>query len=169
MLSYLHSSRKQVIDATEGLSEAQWKFKSADDRWSVAEVVEHLILAEKGIFEYAKKTAESPANAPTGEKATDEGILKNIAARTTKVKAPETFVPKGQFGVGAPEVAKFKEARDQTLEWARTTNIDLRNHFAKSPMGETDGVQWIFYIAAHTERHVGQINEVKADPKFPKK
>ncbi len=28
---------------------------------------------------------------------------------------------------------------------------------------------WILFIAAHSERHTKQINEVKADPSFPKK
>src|SRR5262249_12878091 len=45
-LTYLAETRKGVIDATKGLTEAQWKFKPAPDRWSAAEVVEHLVLIE---------------------------------------------------------------------------------------------------------------------------
>ena len=45
-LQYLESTKKGVLDATKGLSDAQWNFKPAPDRWSVAEVMEHLTAAE---------------------------------------------------------------------------------------------------------------------------
>ena len=169
MLSYLHSSQKQLLDAVDGLSAAQWKFKAADDRWSVAEVLEHLVLAEKGLFAGVKKTADSPAGQAPAKKVEDAAILKGVPDRSQKFKAPEAFVPKGAYATPAAGAAAFKEARGITLDWARSTKIDLRNHFLASPLGELDCVQWILFMTAHNERHLAQILEVKADPKFPKK
>src|SRR5713101_1048370 len=40
-LQYLETTKKGVLEATKGLSEAQWNFKPAPDRWSVAQVTEH--------------------------------------------------------------------------------------------------------------------------------
>src|SRR5260370_38019453 len=45
-LQYLESTKKGVLDATNGLSDAQWNFKAAPDSWSVAEEMEHLSAAE---------------------------------------------------------------------------------------------------------------------------
>jgi len=45
-LQYLESTRKDVLDATKSLSEAQWEFKPAPDRWSVAQVMEHIAASE---------------------------------------------------------------------------------------------------------------------------
>ena len=45
-VKYLETTKQGVIDATAGLSEAQWNFKPAPDRWSVAEVTEHIAAAE---------------------------------------------------------------------------------------------------------------------------
>src|SRR6266700_6167761 len=45
-LQYLESTKREVLDATKGLSEAQWNFKPAPDRWSVAQVMEHIAAAE---------------------------------------------------------------------------------------------------------------------------
>src|ERR1700726_1998145 len=45
-LKYLETTRKNIEEATKGLSDAQWNFKSAPDRWSVAECVEHIAAAE---------------------------------------------------------------------------------------------------------------------------
>lgn len=41
-LKYLESTKQGVLAATSGLSEAQWSFKAGPDRWSVAEVTEHI-------------------------------------------------------------------------------------------------------------------------------
>jgi DinB superfamily len=45
-LQLLETSKKVVLDATKDLSPAQWNFKSAPDRWSVAECMEHIAAAE---------------------------------------------------------------------------------------------------------------------------
>src|ERR1700737_5463837 len=45
-VKYLETPRKNIEEATRGLSDAQWNFKSAPDRWSVAECVEHIAPTE---------------------------------------------------------------------------------------------------------------------------
>src|SRR5216684_8199888 len=49
-INHLQTTRKAFLDATKGLSEAQWNFKQAPDRWSVAECADHIALAEGFIF-----------------------------------------------------------------------------------------------------------------------
>ena len=47
---------------------------------------------------------------------------------------------------------------------------DLREHATDSPLGkQLDAYEWILFAGAHSERHTKQIEEVKADPNFPKK
>jgi hypothetical protein len=60
-------------------------------------------------------------------------------------------------------------AEDWVLDYVRSGQDDLRHHVAQHPAGYTlDGYQWILLLSAHTQRHVAQIEEVKADPSFPK-
>lgn len=168
-MSYLHATRKQVLDAVDGLTEAQWKFKQADDRWSVAQVLEHIILTERALLEMEKKAVASPpAPIPEASKLKDEFIMKAIASRDKKAQAPAELRPTGGLGAGTSEVQQFKAARDATIDYVRTTKDDLRAHSTDSPLGKVDGVQWLLFIGAHSERHLAQILEVKADPKFPK-
>src|ERR1700693_1136229 len=64
-LQYLESTKRGVVDATKGLSDAQWNFKPAPDRWSIAEVMEHLAAAEdliRGMDQ--EQVMKSPAIAP---------------------------------------------------------------------------------------------------------
>src|SRR5437016_9506438 len=60
---YLMETRKGVEDAVKGLTEAQWKFKPGPDRWSAAEVVEHLGLIEDAVDGILGKIPQSPAPA----------------------------------------------------------------------------------------------------------
>src|ERR1700731_3740494 len=64
-LQYLESTKKDVLEASKGLSEAQWNFRPAPDRWSVAQVMEHIAAAEDFIRGLVKeKGMLSPAGGP---------------------------------------------------------------------------------------------------------
>jgi hypothetical protein len=102
-------------------------------------------------------------------KALDEFILQRIPDRTTRVQAPEPLQPNNRFGSPKDSLKHFRDSRAQTIAYLKKTK-DLRQHAMDSQLGKTfDGYQWILFLAAHSERHTRQLNEVKADPNFPKK
>ena len=168
-LQYLEMTRKGVLDATKGLSEAQWNFKPAPDRWSVAQVVEHIAAAEDFLRNVTKeKVMQAPAGEPGRDvKKTDDTVLAMVPDRTHKAQAPEPLLPTNRFGSPEASIKHFLESRAATEDFLKTTT-GLREHVADSPLGKLDGYESILFIAAHSERHTKQINEVKADPNFPK-
>jgi uncharacterized damage-inducible protein DinB len=171
-LKSLQATRDAFLQSIAGLSEKQWRFKPAPDRWSIAEVSEHITIAESGIFGLVQ--GKFMAGPPTPEKraevkATDELILERVPDRSHKVQAPEFLQPTGRFANEEATVKAFDDARKATMDYVRTTNGDLRDHFGPHPMlGTLDAYQWILLISAHSARHTKQIEEVKADPNFPK-
>ena len=171
-LKNLQATREAFLKSIAGLSEKQWRFKSAPDRWSVAEVSEHIAVAESTIFGMVRsKIMTSPADpAKRAEVAgKDEIILTRIPDRSHKVQAPEFLKPTNRWATEADVVKAFEDSRQATMDYVRTTNDDLRDHFGPHPvLGSLDGYQWILLISAHSERHTKQIEEVKADPNFPK-
>jgi hypothetical protein len=171
VVKYLTTTRDQVIAETEKLSDAQWNFKPGPDRWSVGEVVEHLALAENFLAETRQKLMDGPpatAEQVAKAKGQDALILKAIPDRTQKVQAPEPIQPKERFGPRPKVMAAFRDRRANTLAYAQKTNDDLRSRVGDSPLGPLDAYQWLLFVAAHNERHLGQIREVKAHPNFPK-
>ena len=44
----------------------------------------------------------------------------------------------------------------------------MRNYVLQMPIGSIDAYQMLLYISAHTKRHTLQIEEIKANPAFPK-
>ena len=165
----LDSSRAQVDESVRGLSEAQWTFKPGPDRWSVAEIVEHMALIEGIVKDFLVKIDQAPPPpADRNAAGIDEMILTKVPDRSTKVKAPEIAVPNGRW---TPSVAleQFRNLDGELAEIVRTAS-GLRQHAIPHPiLGPLDGYQWILTVGAHNERHNQQILEVKADPHFPEK
>jgi hypothetical protein len=99
----------------------------------------------------------------------DEIILTKVPDRSHKVQAPEILKPTNRWATREELTKAFEDSRKATMDYVRTTNDDLRDHFGPHPIvGPMDAYQWIPLISAHSERHTKQIEEVKADPNFPK-
>jgi hypothetical protein len=168
-IQYLEKTKQGVIDATKGLSDAQWNFKAGPDRWSIAQCMEHIAAAEdyiRGIV--VEKVMAAPAVPGRDLKKTDDAVVATIPDRSQKAQAPEPLVPTNRFGSPDASLKHFLESRETTEDFLKTTP-GLRDHAVDSPMGtKLDGYQFILLIAAHSERHTKQILEVKADPNYPK-
>ena len=171
-LASLQATHDAFLNSIAGLSEKQWKFKPAPDRWSVAEVSEHIAVSESSIFGLVQKQIMTSPAAPekraevAGKDAT---VLKMVPDRSHKAQAPEFLKPTNRWATEADVAKAFEDSRKTTMDYVRTTNDDLRDHFGPHPMlGPLDAYQWILLISAHSERHTKQIEEVKADPNFPK-
>lgn len=169
-MSALHASRKLFLDSVAGLSDAQLNFKPAPEKWSIAEIAEHVALAEQFIFQAADAALKSPAHEKMADPGKmDETILARVPDRSTRATAPEALRPQNHFKSTVEAVEAFKSLRDAHIKYLSETQDALREHFFKNPvLGDIDAFQWILFMSAHTERHVGQILEVKASPGFPK-
>jgi len=171
-LKQFQSTRDNFLKSIAGLSQKQWTFKSAPDRWSVAEVAEHIAVSESTLFGLVQqRIMQSPAAPEKREqvKGKDQMILEKMPDRSHKAQAPEFLRPTGRWATEADLAKAFEDSRKTTMDYIRTTNDDLRDHFFDHPVfGPLDGYQWLLLISAHSARHTAQIEEVKADPNFPK-
>lgn len=170
-MKYLESTRQGVVDATAGLSDAQLNFKPAPDRWSVAEVTEHIAAAEDYLMGMVTTQVMKAPPRPDGDDvmAIDQMVITAIPDRSHKAQAPDPLKPTNRFGSPQASLKHFTEARANTEEFLKSHD-DLRAHAVDSPLGKRlDAYEWVLFVAAHSERHTKQINEVKADPNFPKK
>jgi hypothetical protein len=169
-LAYLEKTRAGVVAAVSGLSDAQLNFKPAPERWSVAQVLEHIASAEDMLMGLVTGQVMTAPPRAAGEdvKAIDDLILTAIPDRSQKRSAPEPLIPTNRYGSSADALKHFGESRAKTEAFLKNT-AGLRAHAVESPLGKNlDPYQWLLFIAAHSERHTKQMLEVKADPNFPK-
>jgi hypothetical protein len=171
-LTSLQATDDAFLRSIAGLSEKQWRFKPAPDRWSVAEVSEHIAVSESSLLALVQtKFMMSPADPSKRAEAAgkDQIIMEKVPDRSHKAQAPEFLKPTNRWATEAELTKAFEDSRKATMDYIRTTNEDLRDHFGPHPvLGTLDAYQWILLISAHSERHTKQIEEVKADPNFPK-
>ena len=171
-LKLFQTTHDNFIKSISGLSQKQWTFKPAPDRWSVAEVAEHITVSETTIMGLIQHPLmQSPAAPEKREqvKGKDQLILQKVPDRSHKAQAPEMLRPTGRWATEAELTKAFEDARKTNMEYVRTTNDDLRDHFFDHPVfGPLDGYQWLLLLGTHSARHTAQIEEVKADPNFPK-
>jgi DinB family protein len=171
-LQQFQTTRDNFLKSIAGLSQKQWTFKAAPDRWSVAEVAEHITVSESTLLGLVQqRVMQSPAAPEKREqvKGKDQMILKRMPDRSHKAQAPEILRPTGRWATEPDLTKAFEDSRKATMDYIRTSNDDLRDHFFDHPVfGPLDGYQWLLLISAHSARHTAQIEEVKADPNFPK-
>lgn len=172
IVKYYTESRDNILKGVKGLIPEQANFKPAEDKWSVNGCLEHMILSENMLWGMVDESLKTPADPSRKDdvKVTDENILNGITDRTNKVKTFDPLVPKGTYPTLAATSKAFKDLRNDHISFLKKTQADLRNHYVETQfMGTMQSYQMLLFIAAHSNRHLKQIEEVKADPNFPKK
>jgi len=170
LLSELKSSEDALLTSIKGLTPAQWTFKPSPDDWSIEECTEHLILAEKLLFDEAQKTLETPAvtRLPNATSDGDRQLVTQMEDRSKKAKAPKVIQPTGMFSTPESAAREFELRRDKTIAFVKTTKDPLRIHVGDGPAGPpADVYQFLLEMSAHSVRHTAQIREVKSSSAYP--
>ena len=84
------------------------------------------------------------------------------------IPAPDIVLPKGTWSTPAQVIAAFETSRLATIEWLKSTSVDLMSFGAPHPaLGPLNCYQWGYFLGVHCLRHVEQIEEVKRAAGFP--
>ncbi|MBT8285180.1 MAG: DinB family protein [Flavobacteriaceae bacterium] len=165
----LTQAKKQLMNVLDDLSDEQLNFKPSEADWSVAEGVEHLAISENAFHDMLTASLEAAADPTRREevKMNDEQLLTMIRDRTNKVKTSEPFEPSGKFGSYEETLDALLTKRAEHIEYLKTTEDDLRNHYGQLPFGTIDAYQMILFMSGHMDRHVAQMEEVINHEDFP--
>jgi hypothetical protein len=168
-LGLLNRSRQTLLDAVDGVTENQARWKPAADRWSILEYVEHLAVSDDGLIAVIKRSLATPARPETETQRRErETKIKETPVSRGANRAPEMLQPGGRFASLQAAIAAFLAARERSLQYAQNTQDDLRSHFADhNVLGPLDGYQWLMGNARHAETHAGHIRELRSMGEFP--
>ena len=171
LIEELKDSRAGVQKSIKGLNEKQLAFKPSKEAWSINECLQHIVLAENNLWNITNASLKQTSNSeiPTGTQLEDAQVLTMLVTRDKKLEAPKSFKPAKAKWRDTEEILEaFKDSRADLIKFAKTSTDDMRNHILQMPIGAVDAYQMLLYISAHTKRHILQIEEVKANPAFPK-
>jgi hypothetical protein len=164
VLEQLASSEARLLEIVDGLTPEQWRFREAPERWSIGEIVEHLVLFEGFILGAIANALQGPVEAEKKPLAAGkEHLVLGLAdARETKFNAREVVRPRGAWSSATKLIVEFRKVRAGTVAFAMETEADLRGHFFPHiAFGDLDCYQWLVVLGQHTCRHVLQIEKIK--------
>ncbi len=165
LLAHLEMTASWLTDEISTLSQAQLEFRRAPGTWSILENLEHLVVVAPIYWEDLQRAVRGK---PSGRDlaAADAAILWYGINRTNREIALTAENPRGELRDVKAGLAEYRKHHVRLLQYVRTTRDDLRDRYVDRQ--GSDAYQWALLISTHEQRHILQIREVKADPKFPK-
>lgn len=168
LVENMKRTRDELSRETETLTAAQWNFRETPERWTIAEITEHLALWE---VIFARETGIALRSAPEPElnqKGKPDSWYVDFILEEKLHTSPDYSRPTG-FIRDNDNLTFFRRTRDQTIKFLETTTADLRSHFEPTGGGQKRNVHQIFIVQwGHVDRHLKQIRKVKAHPAYPK-
>ncbi len=165
LIAHLQMTGSWLPDEVSRLSDAQLNFRSTPGTWTVAEVVQHLVISEPNYWKLFRDGMDHPPRS-LEKKASDADVLWYGIDRTRHDKTPARQDPQGQTVKIVDALSSFGQFHSKMLDYASKTSDDLRAHTV--PEWGVDAYQCLLEISTHEQRHILQIREIKASPGFPK-
>lgn len=133
--------------------------KTSEAEWSVAEVVEHLVLTEEGM---AKVVGSSKGSVDDKPRIYDtEKLLRFFVNREVKIKAPTMVLPVGNVTSVHQGLAMIHANRMRLQEAIDNGKINWAVNAVPHPiLGELNKREWFEILILHMERHRLQIEEI---------
>jgi hypothetical protein len=167
VLSRLDTARATLRGAIEAIPPAMQRQRPAADRWSAAEVLEHLTLVESIFGGRILKALEAARSnlSPEAQPRTPlpDAVEQRMGDRVNKRQAPEPARPTGSVDVAAGWTtlennhATLRAALER-CDGLALSQVTLDHAF----FGTMTVYQWVELMAAHEGRHTEQIREIAA-------
>jgi hypothetical protein len=156
VVAALEANLRHIERIVAQLAEAAAVARSAPERWSPLETLEHLAVVERGVHR-AITSASGSGPTPLRTRALD-AVIAGLATLPRKVSAPGMVTPSGRFGSTGETLQVFRERRITTLDLARALDVEWESHHSPHPLfGPLDIGQWLLLAATHGERHALQM------------
>jgi uncharacterized damage-inducible protein DinB len=167
LLRHLDAARVGLHVAVDGVPSTLRETRPAADRWSVAEILEHLATVEQSITKLlTARLSEARAAGSLSAATRTDSVLDPVTAqilldRSKKRVASERSSPRGEM-TSAQAVQALEETRAALRHLlVDHDGLDLTPVRAPHPaLGEIDGYAWFAFVGSHEARHTAQIREI---------
>lgn len=155
-------TEKFVATAAQ-MSDSQWTYRPSGNAWSASEVTEHVAIANTGVLGVLTTSLKTPLQQPLG---VDDDEIPFLFYRGDE--PPNVAAPTGTWTDMTVAATKLEASASAVIDWADATNLELRAYGCAHPVfGTMDGIQWLLFVIAHTERHRAQLLGLQRHPDIP--
>jgi len=164
LVAHMEMTARWLEDEVSGLSPRQLAYRPSSTAWSILEVVDHLVVV--GPIYWKDLQNARPVSAGRVGMMNDVDVLWYGIDRTDREIALKTEEPSRKLQDLQSGLKAYRAQHAELLQYVRTTKDDLRGRFVDRQ--NCDAYQWALLISTHEQRHILQIREIKANPKFPR-
>jgi hypothetical protein len=170
-LAALDAARAELMAAVRPLDPVQLRFAPAPGRWCVAQVVEHLVLAEeltlRGLLHPRPVANRGPAAVATLRFAALKLVLRS---RLVRARAPSrALLPEGTASLDTLE-RRWLEAGAGIAGFLHDLPPARRGErlFRHPVSGWLSLAQMLDFLGFHIRHHHRQVRAIRQDPGFPR-
>jgi len=175
LISLLEDTMRDYLAAAGKATEAQWQFKPAPDRWSLAEVTEHLTLSELQLYYEVTMAFNAPARPDLRSQiAGNDSKAIDFILEEGKHVAAKMVTPLGSGANKEILLRALRVRREASIELLRgKTEEELRTHMVYKDRSSVtpvrDAYQEFLVFALHWTRHMRQVDSIQGDRNYPRK
>lgn len=157
---------EKLIALVDGLTADQAAMRDvSQDKWSIAEVVEHIAIVESGIAELCRRLLERAKEAGAASdgkiRLSEHFLTQGDRSMSEKWQAPDRVRPTGNKTI-EESFAQMTETRVK-LDSLRPLFEEFNSSESKFPhpfLGELTAAEWLCLIGGHEVRHMRQIKRI---------
>ncbi|MDW3645461.1 MAG: DinB family protein [Bacteroidia bacterium] len=173
LIKEVENARNSFIQSCKNLSPQQYQFKSAAEKWSILEVAEHIVWAERaGVVGMWKVLEERKhgANYWSGDNPNEGLSIEEVVEKTWKPKEEVPDVARPRWGGALAFWLSSLESCSHTLEklGKALEGEQAEKLIYPHPIsGPLNIIQRLEFLAFHLNRHQKQIEDIKSAIHFP--
>ena len=167
LLEHLDATRVTLNTTVDAVPASIREIRPAPDRWSVAEVLEHLARVEEQLTRLlTAKLSEAKSSGLLGPEVETSPVVGRLDAarvldRSHRITSSEGVRPRGEMDSAASRVALERSRATLRELVAAYDGLSLAAFTFPHPvLGVIDGYQWLAFIGTHEVRHANQIREI---------
>jgi hypothetical protein len=161
--SALDAQREALASAYEATPPELRDARPAEDRWSVAQVLEHLVQTERAVTGLLTALIQRAEARPADEAFSEDAFRRRVEMpafldRTRKFQGSQ---PTGKMGATEAWAALGRTRSELIDVVERSAGLRLEDlSYAHPFAGDLDLYQWIAFVGLHEARHAEQIRGI---------
>ena len=154
----------KLLQHLNPLSDDVLYFKAQADKWSIVEVIEHLVMAEENMLAQLTDVTSAQTLDPQDRSAKNYHIVIKVMTKDIPVDVPdESMEPHGQISL-AELLVRWDDIRKKTrayisrIDSEKAGDLVYRHPFA----GPLDMAETLRFIDVHFDNHMRHIDKIEA-------
>jgi len=170
------AAAQDARDLSLGLSELQFQWRPAPEKWSIGECLDHLNMAWGMLPRFDRRIAQGREKGLSGTGPFRAGLLAGFYIRSIeppvrlRLPSPKLYRPRLDLRLEEvlPRFRELQEELQRRVEESR--GLDLARLRLSSPVTrrfKMSLAEWFAFLAAHQRRHLWQARRVREHARFP--